>query len=95
MNTAVKGNKTVIKKGNGGKRKYYAELYGLMALPLLAILIFSYVPMFGIIIAFKDYRFNKGILGSEWIGLKNFDFFLKSNDNPLRRPLSHLPRSGR
>ena len=80
MNTAVKKSKTVVKKGHGGKRKYYAELYGLMALPLLAIIIFSYVPMFGIIIAFKDYRFNKGILGSDWIGLKNFDFFLKSND---------------
>jgi len=63
-----------------GKRKYYAELYALMSLPLLAILVFSYIPMFGVIIAFKDYRFNKGILGSDWIGLKNFEFFLKSND---------------
>lgn len=70
----------VKKKKLSGKHSYYAELYALMALPLLAIIIFSYVPMFGLIIAFKDYRFNKGILGSEWIGLKNFEFFLKSND---------------
>jgi len=80
METVLKQPKTVKKKNRSGKRKYYAELYGLMALPLLAIIIFSYIPMFGVIIAFKDYRFNKGILGSDWIGLKNFEFFLKSND---------------
>lgn len=51
-----------------------------MALPLFMLILFSYVPMFGIIIAFKDYKFNKGILGSNWVGLKNFEFFLKSND---------------
>ena len=80
MRIIRKTGKTVKKKGLSGKKSYYAELYALMALPLLAIIIFSYVPMFGLVIAFKDYRFNKGILGSEWIGLKNFEFFLKSND---------------
>jgi ABC-type polysaccharide transport system permease subunit len=38
------------------------------------VLVFSYPPMFGVVIAFKDYRANKGIWGSEWVGLKNFAF---------------------
>ncbi len=41
--------------------------------------IFSYLPMFGLIIAFKDYKYNLGIWGSKWNGLKNFQFILSSN----------------
>jgi putative aldouronate transport system permease protein len=48
---------------------------------LLYFLIFHYLPMFGVIIAFKDYRYHLGILGSEWIGLKNFEFFFNSQDS--------------
>lgn len=62
------------------RKKYCGEIYLMMGVPLLLILIFNYVPMFGLIIAFKDYKFNKGIFGSKWVGLKNFEFFLKSND---------------
>ncbi len=47
----------------------------LMCLPGLAMLIvFNYMPMFGLVIAFKDYRFAKGIFGSEWVGFRNFRF---------------------
>lgn len=47
----------------------------MMSLPaVIVIFIFAYLPMFGIIIAFKEYRFDKGILGSDWIGLTNFKF---------------------
>lgn len=47
----------------------------LMGLPaLVQILIFAYLPMFGLVIAFKDYRFAEGILGSEWVGLENFRY---------------------
>lgn len=53
----------------------------LMALPAAVILfLFSYVPIAGLIIAFKDFRYDKGFLGSDWIGFKNFEFFFKSND---------------
>lgn len=52
-----------------------------MALPTVILLfLFAYVPMAGLIIAFKDFRFDKGFLGSDWIGFKNFEFFFKSND---------------
>jgi putative aldouronate transport system permease protein len=52
----------------------------LMALPgLLFIFIFSYIPMYGSLIAFKEYNPVKGILRSKWIGLKNFEFFFKSD----------------
>lgn len=62
------------------KFTYNFQLYTLCLLPILWIIIFHYVPMFGASIAFKDYKFNKGILGSEWVGFKNFEFFFKSND---------------
>ena len=46
-----------------------------MSLPgVLLLFIFAYLPMLGIVIAFKDYRFNLGILGSEWVGFQNFRF---------------------
>lgn len=46
----------------------------LMALPGLAFLIvFSYLPMYGIVIAFQKYRIAQGILGSRWVGLANFE----------------------
>ena len=52
----------------------------MMALPaILVIFVFAYLPMFGIVIAFKEFRFDKGIFGSEWIGLTNFKFLFGSD----------------
>lgn len=62
------------------KVKKYRALV-LMALPgLLYLLINNYLPMFGIVIAFKDINFAKGIMGSDWIGLKNFEYLFKTTD---------------
>ena len=48
----------------------------MMALPgMLLVLIFSYIPMIGIILAFKNFNPNLGIFGSKWVGLDNFRFF--------------------
>ncbi len=45
----------------------------LLALPLLAYyIVFDYIPLYGIILAFKEFNFAKGIWGSEWVGLANF-----------------------
>lgn len=52
----------------------------LMAVPVLAYyLIFFYGPMYGAIIAFKDFRGGQGILGSPWVGLKHFRSFFQSS----------------
>ncbi|MDF2924885.1 MAG: sugar transporter permease [Paenibacillaceae bacterium] len=56
------------------------ELLGLFFPGFLYILIFSYLPMFGIMLAFKRFRFDKGIFGSDWVGLENFRFFFISED---------------
>jgi putative aldouronate transport system permease protein len=51
----------------------------LMVLPgVLYFLIFRYVPMYGAIIAFKNYRILQGFTGSPWVGLKNFETIFSS-----------------
>ncbi|MCR2805266.1 ABC transporter permease [Paenibacillus soyae] len=51
----------------------------LMVLPMvLYYVIFKYFPMYGSIIAFKDFSVSKGILGSPWTGLENFQAFFDS-----------------
>lgn len=53
----------------------------IMALPTLIYLIINnYIPMFGMIIAFKNLDFKVGILKSEWIGLENFKFLFRTKD---------------
>lgn len=56
------------------------QLYSLCIIPVFLVVLFNYVPMGGIIIAFKDYRYDLGILGSRWVGFKNFEFFFKSSE---------------
>jgi putative aldouronate transport system permease protein len=47
-------------------------------IPLVFVIIFNYVPMVGIIIAFKDYKPMRGMFGSKWVGLENFRFLFSS-----------------
>ena len=54
------------------------QLYAMILLPVVYILIFAYGPMFGIVVAFKDFSIRRGILGSEWIGFKYFEQFLST-----------------
>ena len=62
------------------KREGYLELY-LMMLPVLVILfIFKYIPMNGILIAFEDFNIFDGILGSRFVGLKNFQQMFSDSD---------------
>lgn len=51
-------------------------LYLIIALPVVYYLIFHYLPMYGIVIAFKDYQVARGIAGSRWVGLRYFREFL-------------------
>ena len=56
----------------------------IMAIPVIAFyILFSYIPMAGVQIAFKDYNFGAGIWGSPWAGLKHFiAFFSLSHKRP-------------
>ncbi|MBR4061360.1 MAG: sugar ABC transporter permease [Lachnospiraceae bacterium] len=63
--------KNLIKQLNRCKMLY------LMILPaIVAVFIFHYIPLYGVQIAFKDYRSSLGIVGSEWVGLKHFKNFI-------------------
>lgn len=56
------------------RRLWRNKLLYLMILPgFIYFLIFKYVPMFGLVISFQDYKPFKGILGSEWVGFKHFE----------------------
>lgn len=81
MSLATKQKKSIAQKA--GRRKGFrenAELSVLLIPGLLYFLIFCYLPMAGVVVAFKDYRNNLGIFGSKWVGLKNFEFFFTSQD---------------
>ncbi len=57
------------------------QLYVFFLLPALVLtIVFRYIPMGGILIAFEKYNPIKGILGSEWVGFKHFQRFLSSPD---------------
>jgi ABC-type polysaccharide transport system, permease component len=60
-------------------KRYRALL--LMTLPgVIYLLINNYFPMLGMAIAFKDINFAKGIMASDWIGFKNFEYLFKTRD---------------
>ena len=52
------------------------QWYMLLLPGLIYLIIFCYGPMYGVLIAFQDYRPTKGVLGSEWVGLKHFIRFI-------------------
>lgn len=58
--------------------KKHWELYLLVLPPVLYLLIFKYIPMVGVQIAFKDFSVVKGIWDSPWVGLKHFEAFFES-----------------
>ena len=69
----INDSKTVKKKlsANILNNKF---VYLLLLPGVLSYILFSYVPMYGITLAFKHFMFNKGILGSPWTGLENFKY---------------------
>jgi len=53
----------------------------LMAMPVVvAMILFNYMPMFGLVVAFKNFNIREGIWGSRFNGLKNFEFLFKTSD---------------
>ncbi|MFD0671505.1 ABC transporter permease subunit [Cohnella sp. GCM10027633] len=83
-NTPIAESAAAAPAKPAGRSEWYylkknAELLLLLAPGALLILVFSYLPMFGTILAFKDFRYDRGIFGSEWIGFDNFKFFFQSD----------------
>jgi putative aldouronate transport system permease protein len=58
------------------KLKKSSWLYIIFALPFVYYVVFHYAPLYGVILAFKDFNIMKGIMGSPWVGLKHFNKFL-------------------
>lgn len=52
-------------------------LYLLLFPCVVYFIVFNYVPMYGLILAFKDFKFSQGIMGSAWVGLENFKYIFK------------------
>lgn len=63
------------------KRFVKALPLSLLALPgILFMLVFNYIPLYGLVLPFKDYKVNLGFFGSEWVGFENFEFLFASKD---------------
>jgi len=54
------------------------HLYLMMLLPAIYFLVFCYVPMYGLVLAFKKFDIEKGILGSPWVGFRYFEEFFRN-----------------
>ncbi len=84
----MKKDKSQPERGSGGGLhntllyvRQHWQLYLLFILPAFALtIIFRYIPMGGILIAFQEYNPIRGILGSEWVGFGHFTRFLSSPD---------------
>lgn len=62
----------VRRGGRLARYRNYRLLYLMLVPGLVSLIIFAYMPMYGVLISFQDFRLLKGIAGSEWVGLANF-----------------------
>ena len=75
-------NPAVVKKKKKGFWYVFKKNLPLtiMAAPgLIVMILFRYLPMSGLLLAFKRFSVRDGIFGSEWIGFKNFEFSVQDN----------------
>lgn len=80
QHATIKRDKAFQKQSCAKRIRRYLPLY-LLALPAICyLLINNYLPMYGLTLAFKKFRYDKGIFGSKWSGIDNFMFLLKSKD---------------
>jgi putative aldouronate transport system permease protein len=76
---------TIMKKPGKLKKVWktfnrYRMLFLMVVPGMIYLFINNYLPMFGVIIAFKNINYRKGILGSDWTGFKNFEYLFKTSD---------------
>ncbi|MBP1989404.1 ABC transporter permease [Paenibacillus eucommiae] len=73
MPHAVQSNRLNLKKKNSFSAYWKYKYLTLIFLPaIIYYVIFHYVPIYGVLIAFKSYKFSLGILGSPWVGFQHF-----------------------
>ena len=75
-------NSATISKSNKIKSANW-QFWVIIAVPIIYAVIFAYIPMAGIVLAFQDFSIRKGIFGSEWVGLRYFKQFLTSTSSVL------------
>ena len=82
MNNHLPDKRVNAGKGklNNGKFRQQIELQSMIVPGLLLIMVFAYIPLCGIIVAFKDYNLYTGIFGSPWAGLKHFQAFFSDRN---------------
>lgn len=86
------------KKNNQLWRRIFRmrALYGILIIPSVLLFIFHYLPIYGMLIAFKDFKYAEGIVGSRWVGILNFEkafldvLFKRAFWNTLRISFSRI-----
>lgn len=70
--------RNVLGRRNAGIRRFRKNLpLLLIALPaIIYLFVFNYIPLYGLVLPFKNYQYSKGFFGSEWVGLENFKILL-------------------
>ena len=75
-------NSATVSKSNKIKSANW-QFWVIIAIPIIYAIIFAYVPMAGIVLAFQDFSIRKGIFGSDWVGLRYFKQFLTSTSRVI------------
>lgn len=65
-------------KSLGKRMMDHWQLYAMLLVPVALTIIYKYIPMYGIQIAFRDYKASRGMMGSEWVGLEWFERFFSA-----------------
>lgn len=76
-NMSIAAKQTMTQGGKSLKRRIVDnwQLYVMLLVPVILTVIYKYIPMYGIQIAFRDYKASRGMFGSEWVGLEWFERF--------------------
>ena len=80
----MKANQTAAKKGlkssGGTYLRRNNDLYAMLLPGIILMIIFRFIPLYGMVIAFKDYNLSQSIAESEWVGLKWFKVLFGNPD---------------
>lgn len=77
---SISANPVVSLKSKSLKKRLLSnwQLYAMLLIPVVITIIYKYIPMYGIQIAFRDFKASRGMWGSEWVGLQWFERFFTS-----------------